>query len=132
MKILIAEDDPVLNHLLDRHCRIRGYETTVAFDARQTWAHVVKGQPDLVLLDIKMPGGSGIAILKRIHQSPKTSSIPVVVITGVDDPLVLRMVKEQRPDAILSKPLDIGTLDEELERLLNGRPTEPRRPESTC
>lgn len=129
MKILIADDDAVLDHLLQRHFSARGHETVVTLDAMQAWAHVVSDRPDLVLLDIKLPGGTGIDVLKRMHGTPSTASIPVIVITGVDDALVLRMVKEQSPDAILPKPLDIGALDEELTRLLNKKQGEHIRPE---
>lgn len=125
MKILIADDDAVLNHLLDRHCRECGYETTLTFDALQAWQHVISDQPDLILLDVKLPGGTGIEVLKRVHKTLKTARIPVIVITGVDDPLVLRMVQEQHPDAILSKPLNIIELDVEISRLLAGKQPNP-------
>jgi len=130
MKILIADDDAVLNHLLDRHCRECGYETTLTFDAMQAWQHVVSDRPDLILLDVKLPGGTGIEVLKRLHKTPNTARIPVIVITGVDDPLVLRMVQEQHPDAILSKPLNIIELDVQLSRLLAGKQPNPATQQS--
>ncbi len=130
MKILIADDDAVLNHLLDRHCRECGYETTLTFDAMQAWQHVISDRPDLILLDVKLPGGTGIEVLKRLHKTPNTARIPVIVITGVDDPLVLRMVQEQHPDAILSKPLNIIELDVQLSRLLTGKQPNPATQQS--
>lgn len=83
MHILIADDDPTLRLLLNEIFRKQGWKVTQVGDAMQ--ALMVAGrapQPDLILLDLGMPAGTGVATLERLRRSSRTSSIPVVVISG--------------------------------------------------
>ena len=65
-----------------------------------------------------MPGGSGLDVLKKIKTSIKTSHIPVIVITGVDDPELPRKAKELGADEFIRKPIDLRKVSEALQRLL--------------
>jgi DNA-binding response OmpR family regulator len=118
MDILIAEDDRVLNRVLQQHFEKRGIKTRGAFDAMQAWSMIMASEPSLVILDVQMPGGTGHEVLKRLKQVPKTSHIPVVVVTGLDDPNLSFVVKEHGADAFFTKPLDMDKLDREVSRLL--------------
>src|SRR5690349_8146548 len=81
-KVLIADDSRVHIHLLTSWLEDEGFEVIPAFDAVQAWMCVTRNQPDVVVLDINMPGGSGIDVLKRLKLSAKTNRIPVVIISG--------------------------------------------------
>lgn len=54
----------------------------MAHDAMQAFMRAMRLPPDVIVLDVQMPGGTGLAALKRLKQSAKTSQIPVVVLTG--------------------------------------------------
>jgi DNA-binding response OmpR family regulator len=123
MRVLIAEDDRVFNRLLQEHLKGAGFETRAVYDATQTWTQIVATPPELLILDVKMPGGTGLEVLKKMKRLPRTAHIPVVVITGVDDPILLGMVMEHGPDALLTKPLAMSQLDEQIARLLGARKT---------
>ena len=121
MRILVAEDDRVFNRILQDHLHAEGFETGAVYDATQTWTQLIAAPPEMLILDVKMPGGTGLEVLRKMKRLPRTAHIPVVVITGIDDPYILRLVEEQGPDALLSKPVAMAQLDEEIARLLGSR-----------
>jgi DNA-binding response OmpR family regulator len=121
MRILVADDDRVLVHMLCARLRTRGFETIPAFDAMQAWM-VAQRQPiDAIILDIQMPGGTGMEVLRKLKAFAKTSLIPVVVLSGSIDQHDVQTVKDLGADAFLSKPPDVDSLCETLGRLV-GRP----------
>ncbi len=121
MRILIADDDLTLARLLENRLRDRGYEVLLTEDAIQTWQAIQRQSPDLVILDIKMPGGSGLAVLRRLKNNLNNRGVPIVVITAVEDSNTLKQVEALQPDALLRKPLQMADLEFEIARLLAGR-----------
>jgi len=121
VRILVADDDLTLSHLIERRLRERGYQVLVTQDAVQTWQAIQRESPDLILLDIKMPGGSGLAVLRRLKQNLHTRTVPVIVITAAEDPSTLQQAVALHPDALLRKPLHVPDLEFEIARLLAGR-----------
>jgi len=125
LNILVAEDERVQCHLLDEYLTGRGYKVQVAFDAATAWEKMQKDRPDVILLDLHMPGGTGLGFLKKRNGSAGHRNIPVIVITGMDDPLVLRMVEQSEVLSVLSKPVDMMLLDVTLESVRCGLPSKP-------
>ena len=121
MRILVADDDLTLAHLLEHRLRERGYEVLVTQDVVLTWQVIQRQSPHLVILDIKMPGGSGLAILRRMKQNLNTVAVPVIVITAAEDPGTLQQIVGLHPDALLRKPLQLADLEFEVSRLLAAR-----------
>lgn len=113
-RVLVADDDRVLSHLLSTRLRALGWKVDVAMDAMQAVMFAIRSAPDVITLDINMPGGTGIEALRKLKQSTKTSQIPVVVISGSigqhDEPAVMAL----GASAFVRKPADI----DELHRLL--------------
>lgn len=123
MRVMIADDDRVINRLVQEHLKDTGFDTRAVYDATQTWTQIVSDPPELLILDVNMPGGTGLEVLKKMKRLPRTARIPVVVITAVDDPALLGLVREHNPDAVLTKPLAMTQLDEQIARLLESRKT---------
>jgi two-component system cell cycle response regulator len=105
-KILIADDSRVYVHLITGWLQDRGFEVVVASDAMQASMTANRGQPDAIILDINMPGGSGIDVLKRLKTSTKTKHIPVVVVSGNAGADMRELVKRLGAADLLQKPLD--------------------------
>lgn len=105
-KILIADDSRVYVHLISGWLHDRSFEVVVASDAIQAFVMATKGQPDAVILDISMPGGSGIDVLKKLKLSTKTKHIPVLVVTGNAGSEMRSLVKRLGAADLLEKPLD--------------------------
>ncbi len=104
--ILIADDDPnvveVLSLLLERE----GYKTVPAYDGEEALAMVRELRPDLVLLDVRMPGMDGYEVCRRIKEDPSTAVIPVVMVTMVRGLRNKLTGVEAGADDYLNKPVN--------------------------
>lgn len=105
-KVLIADDSKVYVHLITGWLHDLGHEVVVASDAVQASMLVPRTQPDAVILDISMPGGSGVDVLKRLKTSSKTKHIPVLVVSGNGGSEMRDLVKRLGAADLLEKPLD--------------------------
>jgi CheY-like chemotaxis protein len=119
--ILVADDDVVLTRLLEQRLRDRGYDVRIAHDALQAWQMVRRESPDLILLDINMPGGTGLAVLRRLKNNQSIRRVPVIVITAAEEQPLLQQILALKPDALLRKPVKLTEIDSEISRLLAQR-----------
>ena len=105
-KILIADDSRVYVQLISGWVKDRGFDVVVASDAIQALVMATNGQPDAVILDISMPGGSGIDVLKKLKLSSKTKDIPVLVVSGNAGAKMRDLAKRLGAADLLEKPPD--------------------------
>ena len=122
--VLLADDDKVQTMMLSAQLRAKGYSVAAAYDATYTCTVAMKSPPDVVVLDIQMPGGTGRAVLERLKGSSRTMHIPVVVLSGISDPKVVSEIMALGAAEYLHKPVDVDALDAALRRALN-LPAEP-------
>jgi len=120
--ILVVDDDRVMVQILSAHLRERGYNVATAADAMQAVMYSLRGPLSAIFLDIKLPGGTGLDVLKKLKSSARTTHIPVIIITGLDDPTLPQEARELGADEFLRKPLDLSRITQVLKRLL-GEPT---------
>lgn len=116
-RVLIADDDRVLTHLLSARLRAKGWKVDIALDAMQAVMFAMRATPDVITLDINMPGGTGIEALRKLKQSARTQQIPVVVVSGSIEARDEPAVKELGAAAFLRKPADVEELHQLLLRL---------------
>jgi two-component system cell cycle response regulator len=83
-KILIVDDDADLRQGLNRRLRASNYDTAFAVDAVQAVSVARREKPDLVLLDIGLPGGDGFVVIERMRTNAELGFVPVIIITGRD------------------------------------------------
>ena len=74
-----------------------------------------------------MPGGTGLAVLRRLKSNLLVRNVPVIVITAAEDEATFQQIRAAHPDGLMRKPILFETLALEINRLLGGR--EPARPE---
>jgi CheY-like chemotaxis protein len=117
-KILIADDDRVTLETLGAQLRGAGFQILTAMDAMQAFMVAQRSAPDAVLLDIQMPGGTGLDTLKRLRTSSKTQAIPVIAISGLQDPEMSKRVLALGAAEFLPKPVDFERLRATLNRLV--------------
>ena len=111
MRILVADDDRMLSQLVCTIVQKAGHTPVQAFDAMQTLMFAMRSPtPALVILDISMPGGTGLEALRKLKQSAKTSAIPVVVLSGSTEADMAAQVKALGAVDYLTKPVDPESL----------------------
>jgi putative two-component system response regulator len=111
VKVLIADDDRVLTRLLSVGLKSLGWQVDVAHDSLQALMFAMKvPPPDVITLDIGMPGGTGFEVLKKLMRSSRTGQIPVVVVSGSITEGDEAQVTELGAVAFLRKPIDAATL----------------------
>jgi CheY-like chemotaxis protein len=116
-KVLVVDDDPDVVEYLSSFLEDNGYEVAAATDAASARAEVARFRPDAVLIDVLMPGRSGLDLLVNLRNDSRWRDIPLVVITGSDKILeddcqsYLGSHHGVRgPDGVLGKPIDRKTL----------------------
>jgi CheY-like chemotaxis protein len=110
LKILVADDSRFHIALLTKALQEKGFEVFTAQDAMQTGMFALRTSPDAIVLDINMPGGSGIEVLKRLKRSKKTQNIPVVVVSGTNDSNIRQVAEGLGVVDFLAKPVDLEQL----------------------
>ena len=103
-KVLIIEDDVDTSRLMGKLLSQNGYQVLAAIDAYQGINLIRKERPDLVILDLKMPAGGGIGVLKSIRSSMLFSFTTVVVVTASDDQELKKQVTELGVQGYVQKP----------------------------
>jgi DNA-binding response OmpR family regulator len=119
MKLLLADDDRLLTQLFSAQLRAKGVEVIVAHDAMQAFMSALRTQPDVIVLDVQMPGGTGLETLRKLKSSAKTSGIPVVVLSGSVEPEAGKVVKQLGAAEFLQKPIEPDALYEALVAVLS-------------
>ena len=108
--ILIVDDDPLNRRLLAKNLDSDGHRTMDVDNGFAALTAIGTGQPDLVLLDIQMPGLDGIEVLERIKTDPAMRHIPVIMISGIEDNESVVRCLEAGADDFLPKPFDPAIL----------------------
>lgn len=118
-KILIADDSRFQREVLASFLKPKGFDTVFAVDALQAWMAALRSAPELILLDIQMPGGTGIEVLKRLRMSSKTQHIPVIVVSSEEDPQTEAMARNLGAADFLHKPVTGEQLCAAVDRALH-------------
>ena len=120
-KILIIDDDLMLAKLMRRRFITAGYEVLVVPDAILGNQEAHQFKPDIIILDMMLPGGGGLSVLKGLESSVYTAAIPVLVITGLQRDChegYFKEISQFQVEGCLEKPFDGAKLLAEVERVL--------------
>jgi len=117
-RILLVDDYADAIEMWALYLRLQGYEVLTSNDGLAAVEAAIAERPDLVVLDLDLPGISGIEAARRLRQSPETSSIPLIAVTGHSNAKKLDEAHQAGFDSILIKPCEPAALVEQLERIL--------------
>jgi CheY-like chemotaxis protein len=110
MKILIVEDAPSDLKLARVLLMSAGHEVSEAETAEMALTAVRENPPELILLDLKLPGTDGLTLLRQLKQDRMTQEIPVVAVTSYPDYWTQQQALEAGCRAYLTKPIDAKAL----------------------
>lgn len=118
-KICIVEDDDSIREIYSIELRKNGYEVVTATNGQEGLNLINQENPDLIMLDLKMPVMSGLEVLENLKKSERLSRIPVVVLTNVDDQESIKEVGKYETRFYIVKSLTtlqkiVGTVREVL------------------
>ena len=119
-KILLVEDNPVNRRLAEFLLRSQGYQVRAATNALEAFDTIKAERPDLILMDVQLPGMDGLEATRKLKAEPTTRDIPVVAVTSY-------AMKGDREKALaagcsgyITKPIDKDTFVREVATVLSG------------
>ena len=118
LKILIVDDEPLNVKLFGAVLSVDNYEVIKAFNGEQALEKVNEEFPDLILLDIMMPGIDGFEVTRRLKGDLKTRDIPIILITACDNVDFKVLGHEAGADEFLNKPVKAPELKARVKSLL--------------
>jgi len=118
-KVLIVDDYKGIVHSLRRILQMENkYIIEVAYDGFDAGKKFTVFQPDLVILDIYMPGLDGYQVFANIRNDTKNKNTKIIIMSGVNEPSVIEKIKDLGADGFLQKPFKNETLKEQIKGLL--------------
>ena len=118
MKVLIVEDDPEARKVLSLILKLDGYQISTAPGGAEAVQVMTTLIPDLLLLDVMMPGMDGYQVCGWVRANPATAAVPVVMLSGKADPESVARGLEVGADEYLSKPISPSKLIAQLRVVL--------------
>lgn len=105
--VLVADDEAEVVNLVRMMLEMEGYSILAACDGQQAVQRAQVDQPDLILLDVRMPKMSGLIVLDHLREDPRTMNIPVIMLSVVTTYPEVRTALSKGAVAYLSKPFEL-------------------------
>ncbi len=120
-RILVVDDEPDLLLLLEEHLTQEGYTVITATTGMQAISKAREEQPDIILLDVMMPGVSGFDVCNILQDFPETAAIPIIFLTAVAETKRKVMGLNLGADDYITKPFDLHELAARVQAALRPR-----------
>lgn len=109
--VVVIDDEPAIVEVVCDALGDADLETTACLHGREAHACIRRARPDVVILDVQMPGVDGVEVFRHMREDPATSTIPVIFFTANADKLKQRLPDYSRMGAdLLPKPFDVDKL----------------------
>ena len=125
--ILIVEDEPDIAELVKYHLEKAGLPARIVGDARQAMELIVREHPDLIVLDLMLPGMDGLEVCKRLRSNSATQSIPIIMLTARAEEVDRIVGLEMGADDYVTKPFSPRELVARVKAVLR-RSSTPQAP----
>lgn len=117
-KILVVDDDQDILDLLSFNLVKSGFQCLTAPEGHSAMALALQDVPDLIVLDVMMPGESGVEVLKRLKYEPRTRNLPVIMLTAKSEEFDRILGLELGADHYVTKPFSVRELVLRVQRIL--------------
>ncbi|HUJ61447.1 MAG TPA: response regulator [Kofleriaceae bacterium] len=118
LSILVVDDDPEIVTMLSTRLGKRGYKITTAGDGHRALELAKRDKPDLVLLDVMMPGKSGWEVARALKQDPVTQACKIVMVSAIGEKTNAITAPIYGADAHVDKPFEFEKLERVIGELL--------------
>ena len=102
--IYVVEDDPDIAEIVSDNLRREGFRVVIYADGMEAYESILSHNPDLIILDLNLPGMSGIELCKYLREEPQTSEIPVIMLTARGEEIDKIIGFEVGADDYVTKP----------------------------
>ena len=119
--VLVADDDPEILAMLGIRLGKTGYKVLEAVDGLQTLELARKHHPDLVLLDVMMPGKNGWEVAKELRADIRLKHVGIVMLTAIGEKVNEMTSPLYGADAFIDKPFEFADLEAKIKTVLDGR-----------
>jgi len=102
--ILVVDDEEPIQELLRFNLEKEGYVVCIATDGEEALKHVASDQPDLIVLDLMLPGMDGLEVCRRLRSNPKFQQIPIIMLTAKGEEIDTVLGLELGADDYMTKP----------------------------
>ncbi|HYL81206.1 MAG TPA: response regulator, partial [Candidatus Acidoferrum sp.] len=120
-RILVVDDEAASREVLEAILTQAGFDVAQVADGSAALASVAEAPPDLILLDIRMPGMSGLEVCRRLKYDPATGAIPIIVVTALGEMTVKEDALRSGADDFLAKPVRADDLQARVSAMLKVR-----------
>ena len=120
-RVLVAEDDPDIANLLAHYLQRAGFDAETVQSGRDVLPRVKKAPPDLLLLDLLLPGLDGLEVCRAVREDDSLADTGVIMLTGIGERLNEMTSPLYGADDFLDKPFDLGELDTKIRVVLEKR-----------
>ena len=118
-KILIVEDEPDIQALVHRVLTANGFEVFKASDGEEGLIKATTLKPDLIVLDLMMPGMSGLEVCKLLKMRSDTKHIPIIILSALNREVDREYAKEAGANLFMTKPFLVDELLVAIDGLMN-------------
>lgn len=118
IRVLVVDDNFLNVKLLEELLKSASYEVATAMSGEAALEKLYLSRPDIVLLDVMMPGMDGYEVCRRIRQSEQTARLPVIMVTALDKPSDRETGLAAGADDFLTKPVEDGVLFPAMQRAM--------------
>ena len=119
-RVLLVDDYPDVLEMWGLYLRLKGYEVDTAADGFEAVERAHEHVPDVVVLDLGLPGLSGCEVAERLREAADTAEVPLIAATGYANRIA--EARHSGFDAIMLKPCAPADLEQEIKRQLNSKP----------
>jgi CheY-like chemotaxis protein len=106
--VLVIDDDQTIRMLLGIVIKQLGYSALEVSSGAEGITAAIASQPDLILLDVMMPGMDGFETCRALRADPRTDSIPVMMLTGLDDDGAVQQALDAGANYFVNKPINLA------------------------
>jgi len=117
MRILVVEDQDSIRRMIEALVGARGHQVTAVSSGTKAIDVASTDPPDMVLLDLMIPGHDGFEVCRRLRSDPATRDVPVLIISALDDPESRARATAAGATAFYTKPFSPIALLKEIDRL---------------
>lgn len=122
--VLIVDDEPDNRNIISSVVEeVGGYQVLVADDGEQALSLIASNHPDLILLDLRLPGVDGFEVARRLKNHPTLRTIPILALSALTRSNDRRQAMQVGCDDYVDKPFNVDELVQKIKRLLDPSPT---------